>query len=329
MKAYWFQDFGPASETLEKVEIARPQPSQGEVLVQLKTTGVNPSDVKKRAGAFPDLLDNGPVIPHSDGAGVVVAVGEGVSPSRIGERVFVYQAQYERRFGTAAEYLSIADERAPLLPDNASFAVGASIGIPMMTAHRCVFADGDVHNHWVLVTGGSGRVGYYAIQLAKLAGAKVIATASNAEDTRLCLDMGAIAVVNHRRAGWGTAVLSHTGGAKIDRVIDVEFGANMPEWLSCVRIGATIATYSSTQVREPALPFLKMMFMDLTVRMVIVYAMPESAKTQAVEDIQRLLEENKLSHRIAYALSFDELPRAHEIIEQGGNGGCVIVHVNQ
>ncbi len=327
MKACWFEAFGAAQEVLQQGDWRTPEPRPGEVLVQLRTTGVNPSDVKKRAGAFPDLLEAGPVIPHSDGAGVIAAVGEGVPSSRVGERVFVYQAQYGRQLGTASEYVALDSARAPVMPNNASFEVGACVGIPIMTAHRCVLADGPVADQLILVTGGAGRVGHYAIQWAHRAGARVIATASNKQDAAACREAGAEAVVNHREPEWGKAVLDLTGGQKIDRVIDVEFGANLPELLQCVRIGATIATYSSTVVPEPALPFRTMMFMDLTVRMVIVYAMPEEAKAQAVADTQAALFEGGLQHRIAETLPFDQMAKAHEIIEAGSVRGCVVVTI--
>ena len=313
MKACWFDSFGAALDVLQQGDWPTPEPGPGEVLVQLHTTGVNPSDVKKRAGGFPDLLAAGPVIPHSDGAGVITAVGEGVSPSRVNERVFVYQAQYGRQLGTAAETIALDSTRAPVLPDAASFEVGACIGIPIMTAHRCVFADGPVAGQLILVTGGAGRVGHYAIQWAHRAGARVIAPAE--------------AVVNLRGPDWGKAVLDLTEGQKFDRVIDVEFGANLPELLNCVRIGATIATYSSTVVPEPALPFRTMMFMDLTVRMVIVYAMPEEAKAQAVADTRRALTEGGLQHRIAQTLPFEQMAKAHEVIEEGSVRGCVVVTI--
>ena len=327
MKACWFEVFGSAQGVLRQGDWPMPEPGPGEVLVQLHATGVNPSDVKKRAGAFPDLLEAGPVIPHSDGAGVITAVGEGVSPYRVGERVFVYQAQYERQLGTAADYVALDSVRAPKLPENASFEVGACVGIPIMTAHRCVFADGPVADQLILVTGGAGRVGHYAIQWAHRAGARVIATASNELDAAACREAGAEAVVNHREPEWGKAVLDLAGGQKVDRVIEVEFGANLPELLHCVRIGATIATYSSTVVPEPELPFRTMMFMDLTVRMVIVYAMPEDAKAQAVSDTQAALTEGGLQHRIAETLPFDQMAKAHEIIEAGSVRGCVVVTI--
>ena len=327
MRACWFDAFGAAHDVLQQGDWPTPEPGPGEVLVQLHTTGVNPSDVKKRAGAFPDLLEAGSVIPHSDGAGRVTAVGEDVPPSRVGERVFVYQAQYRRQLGTAAEYVALDSVRAPVLPDNASFKVGACIGIPIMTAHRCVFADGPVVDQLILVTGGAGRVGYYAVQWAHRAGARVIATASNERDAAVCREAGAEAIVNHREPEWGQAVLDLTGGQQVDRVIDVEFGANLPELLQFVRIGATIATYSSAVVPEPTLPFRTMMFMDLTVRMIIVYAMPEESKAQAVADTQIALKEGGLQHRVAETLPFDQMARAHEIIEEGSARGCVVVTI--
>jgi NADPH:quinone reductase len=328
MRAAWFEEFGLATDVLVIGERPAPEPQVGEVLVRLKTSGVNPSDVKKRAGAFPNLLDDGLVIPHSDGAGVIEAVGAGVDDREVGERVWVYQAQYGRRFGTAAEYVAIDSSRTPRLAENTSFEIGACLGIPAMTAHRCVFADGSVDGRIVLVTGGAGRVGHYAIQWASQAGATVIATSSCPDDDRACTDAGAKAVVNHRQPGWSDDVLEQTGQRKVDRVIDVEFGANLPQVLKLIRTGGTIATYSSTQVPEPKLPFLKMMFMDLTMRLVIVYAMPEEAKQLAIADIEQRLEDDQLQHRVNQVLPLSEIASAHEIIEQGESRGSVVVAVD-
>jgi NADPH:quinone reductase-like Zn-dependent oxidoreductase len=327
MKAAWFEAFGPARQVIRIGEQPVPAPGPGEVLVHLRTSGVNPSDVKKRAGSSPTLLDNGLVIPNSDGAGVIEAVGEGVAKSRMGERVWIYQAQHGRRFGTAAEYAAIDARRAAPLPEPAGFDVGACLGIPAMTAHRCVFADGPVKGQTVLVTGGAGRVGYYAIQWAKSAGARVIATASKPEDERTCRDLGADAVVNHREPGWGERVKAANGGNSIERVVEVEFGANLAEVLQCIRAGGTIATYSSMQAPEPKLPFYRMMFMDLTVRMVLVYVMPEPAKQAAIADIAKYLAECRLQHRIAHRLPLEDLARANELIEQGELRGCVVVDI--
>jgi NADPH:quinone reductase-like Zn-dependent oxidoreductase len=328
MRAAWFEEFGPAVKVLTVGEQPVPVMEPGQVLVRLETSGVNPSDVKKRAGSFPNLLDGGLVIPHSDGAGVIESVGKGIADSRIGERVWVYQAQYGRRFGTAAEYVAIDDCRAVSLPDNTSFEIGACLGIPAMTAHRCVFADGPVDGQTILVTGGAGRVGHYAIQWARQAGARVITTACEPEDERGCIEAGADTTVSHREPDWAAAVLGKNGGHPVDRVIDVEFGANLPEVLKLIRPGGTIATYSSTQVSEPKLPFFQMMYLDLTIHFVIVYAMPEAAKQLAIADISDKLATNNLKHRVAHTVPLSEIAHAHELIEQGGFRGCVVLTLN-
>ncbi len=328
MRAAYFEAFGPAADVLQVADVEMPTPAAGEVLIRLSTSGINPSDVKKRAGSFPNLLDDGYVIPNSDGAGVIQAVGEGISEQRVGERVWVYQAQFARRLGTAAEFVAIAAERAPTLPGNASFDVGACLGIPAMTAHRCVYADGDVHGQTILITGGAGRVGYYAIQWAKLGGARVIASASNADDEATCRQAGANRVVSHRDEDFAAAVLAANNGTRVDRIVDVEFGANLETSLQVLRTGGTIATYSSTQVTEPVLPFFQMMYQDITLRFVIVYAMPEAAKEAAIEDITTALENDELQHRIAKVLPLEEIAAGNELIEQGDVRGAVLLSMD-
>lgn len=327
MKAGWYEHFGKASDVLVVGEQPTPVADTDQVLVRLKTSAVNPSDVKKRAGAFADLLDEGLVIPNSDGAGVIESVGPGVDSSRIGQRVWIYQAQHDRSLGTSAEYIAIDSQRAVVLPESVSFAVGACLGIPAMTAHRCVFADGPVDGQIVLVTGGAGRVAYYAIQWAKQAGATVVATVSNGRDEQACLDVGAHAVVNHRSCDWAQQVLKITQGKKVDRVIDVEFGANLEQILKLIRLSGTIVTYASSKNLQPTLPFLQMMYLDLTLRMVIVYSMPERAKRDAINDIDRYLRDGRLQHRIAHTVPLGDHARAHELVEAGSCGGCVVVRI--
>jgi NADPH2:quinone reductase len=328
MRAAWFESFGSAKDVLRVGEKATPVAGAGEVLVRLATSGVNPSDVKKRAGSFPNLLDGGFVIPNSDGAGIIEAVGDGVDAGRVGERVWIYQAQYGRRFGTAAEYVAIDARRAPRLPDAASFEIGACLGIPVMTAHRCVFADGDVAGQTILVTGGAGRVGHYAVQWASQAGATVIATASNDEDRESCLSAGAHQVVNHRGDDVVAQIMAVTDGELVDRIVDVEFGGNLLTSVEVLRIGGTIATYASTNVPEPTLPFFQMMYKDITIRCVIVYAMPESAKDHAIADIDKALSAKALQHRIAHTLPLDQIVESNELVEQGNIRGAVVLGID-
>lgn len=325
MKAALYREFGAAQDVLAIEEVDKPEPGPGEVLVQVHASGVNPSDVKKRAGAFPDLLDNGFVIPNSDGAGVIQEVGDGIDKSRIGDRVWLYEGQHQRRFGTAARFISIDARRAHKIPDEVDFATAACLGIPAMTAHRCVFADGEISEQTVLVTGAAGRVGHYAVQWASREGARVIATASNEDDELACRDAGAKRVVNHREEDFANAVLHANDGQPVDRVIDLEFGANLDTSVQVLRTGGTIATYGSARVPEPVLPFYKLMYKDLTVRFVIVYSMPESAKDHAVADIQRALRKGRLQHRIAKTFALEDVAEANDLVAAGKVRGAVIL----
>ena len=327
MHAAFYRKFGAAREVLELGEVNTPAAGPGEVLVRLHTSAINPSDVKKRAGAFPNLLDDGFVIPDSDGAGIIEAVGEGVDKQRKGERVWVYQAQHERRFGTAAEYVAINSSCAPRLAETADFDVGACLGIPAMTAHRAVFADGDVEGRVLLVMGGAGRVGHYAIQWAHHAGATVIATASNPDDEAACLDAGADHVVDHRAEDFAHQVLAASGGELIDRVVDPEFGANLAVSIAVLGVGGTIAAYGSAKKPEPMLPFYRMMYKDLTLHTIIVYAMPDSAKDHAIADINSALSGGWLKHRIAHSMPLDDIAAGNELVEGGNIRGAVILNI--
>ena len=327
MRAALYRKFGAARDVLELGDVEAPSPGPGQVLVRLHTSAINPSDVKKRAGAFPDLLNDGFVIPNSDGAGVIESVGEGVDRNRKAERVWVFQAQHERRFGTAAEYVAISSSCAPRLPEKAGFDAGACLGIPAMTAHRAVFADGDVEGRTLLIMGGAGRVGYYAIQWAHHAGATVIATASNPDDAAACSVAGADHVVDHRADDFARQVITANGGELIDRVVDVEFGTNLPVSVEVLRVGGTIAAYGSARNPEPVLPFYKMMYKDLTVRLIIVYSMPDGAKDHAVADINSALSGDWLKHRIAHAMPLGDIAVGNEIVEAGEARGAVILTI--
>ncbi len=268
------------------------------------------------------------MIPNSDGAGVIEAIGAGVDGQRLGERVWVYNGQYGRRMGTSAEFITLPQEQAVFLPDEADFHVGACMGIPAMTAHRCVMADGSVKGKLILVTGGAGRVGHYAIQWAKHFGAEVIATAGSARSKKHCEEAGADFVVGHPSETTNKAILEYTGGRKVDRVVEGDFGVNLPFHLGILGTSGVIATYSSGTVAEPQLPFIRMMYMDITLRMVLVYVMPWQAKKDAIDDITKMLSTNSLKHRIAQTYPLAESVLAHEAIEQGDQFGCVLLEIS-
>jgi NADPH2:quinone reductase len=325
MKAAWYNEFGSADDVLNYANIETPVPKQGEVLVRLKSSGINPSDVKKRAGSSPTALDAGPIIPHSDGSGLVEAVGSGVNSSRVGQKVWVYNAQYGRQLGTAAEYISINSSQAVEMTKSTSFEVGACLGIPAMTAHRCVTADGPVTGKTILVTGGAGRVGYYAIQFGKLFGARVIATAGSEESRKHCNDAGADLVTSHPSKITTEEIKEYTGGEGVERIVDCEFGGNLNDALDVIKTNGVIATYASMAEPNPAIPFYRMMFMDLTVRLVLVYCMPDEAKINAINDITDYLKKDELKHRIAHRIPLSEIMKGHKIVEDGSCLGCVIL----
>jgi NADPH2:quinone reductase len=297
------------------------------VLVRVKASGVNPSDVKSRAGlraktSWPR------VIPHSDGAGVIQAIGAGVDPARVGERVWLWNGQWQRPFGTAAEYVALPSFQAPHLPDGVPYEAGACLGIPAMTAHRCVFADGPVAGQTILVTGGAGAVGHYAIQLARWGGARVIATASGADKAAHAKAAGADHVVNYKSEDVAAAVKDLTQGQGVDRVIEVEFGGNLPATLACLKQNGVIATYASSAAMEPKLPFYPMMFMGITVRMVLVYILPEAARRQSIQDINQALVQGALVHGIADTYPLARIAEAHKAVESGTAIGNVVVTVD-
>jgi NADPH2:quinone reductase len=326
MKAAFYDRNGPADEVLQVAELPMPAPGPGEVLVRVKTSGVNPSDVKSRAGLRAKM--SWPrVIPHSDGAGVVEAIGAGVDPARVGERVWLWNGQWQRPNGTAAEYIALPAFQAPHLPDGVPYEAGACLGIPAMTAHRCVFADGPVAGQTILVTGGAGAVGHYAIQLARWGGAKVIATVSGADKAAHAQAAGADYIVNYKTDDVAQAVKDITKGHGADRVIEVEFGGNLPTTLACLKQTGVIATYASAAVMEPKLPFYPMMFMGLTVRMVLVYILPEAARRQSIQDINQALVQGALVHAIAETYPLERIAQAHMAVESGKLIGNVVVTI--
>ena len=328
MKAAWYNKFGLAEDVLECGDYPTPEPATGEVKVRLYTSGVNPSDTKKRLGANPALLDDGPVIPNSDGAGEIVALGASVDNRKIGERVWLYNAQYGRQEGTSAEYVCVPSKQAVWMPDNASYEIGAMMGIPAMTAHRCVCADGNLDGQILLITGGSGRVGYYAIQWAKYFGATVIATASSPESMEYCKKAGSDFVIGHPSDETATEILDFTNGEKVDRVVEGDFGINLLPVLGVLKTSGTIATYSSMTDMNPTIPFVRMMFMDITIKMVLVYAMPWEAKQEAIKDITTILSDGEFDHRVAATFPLEKSAKAHEEIEKSNNYGSVIISIH-
>lgn len=330
MRAAWYEAKGPARAVLRVGEQPMPQPAAGEVRVRVHVSAVNPSDTKSRGGLRVKEMPFPRVIPHQDGAGVIDAVGAGVDARRVGERVWIYEANLNRPFGTAAQYTCVPAHKAVALPESADFTVGACMGIPAMTAHRCVFADGAVTGKTVLVHGGAGAVGYYAVQWAKLGGAaRVIATVSRPEQAARATEAGADVCIDYKREDVAARIKSICGALPaVDRAVDVAFGANLPVNLAVLKPAGVIATYASDAQPEPTVPFWPLLAKDITVRFVLVYAMPEAAHTQAAEAITDALRRGVLKHQVFKTFTLDEIVAAHEATEAMANVGKVLLKID-
>lgn len=330
MKAVWYDRNGPASEVFKYGDMADPTPSWGEVRVRVRASGINPSDVKTRAGAVRKIAYDR-VIPHSDGAGTIDQVGSGVSPDRIGQRVFVYNANWKRPFGTAAEYLTIAENLAVPIADQLSFENAACIGIPVMTAHRAVFADGGVQGQHILVQGGAGAVGNYAIQLAKWAGASVITTVSGPEKAELAKTAGADHILDYTKEDLVGRVLEITGGAGVDRVVEVDLFGNIAADAKLVREHGIICVYGSrigVGSTDPVFPTVPLLQKNVTVRLIHLYNIPVAARNDAIRHIASWAASGKAKFAIAATFPLDQAVAAHEAVEKGGKLGQVVLKID-
>ena len=323
MRAAWYTKLGSADDVLEVGERETPVPGPGEVRVRVRISGINPVDVKRRAGGRGALAST-LVVPHFDGAGVIDQVGEDVDPGRLGNRVWVYEAQWGSNLGTAAEFATVPESRAVPLPPNASFMDGACLGIPALTAHRCVYGDGPVEGQTVLVTGGAGAVGAYAIQCARLGGARVLATVSADEKARMARAAGADVVINHREEDVQARVAELTDEEGLDRIVEVEMGGNLDASIAMLKANGVISAYASEGQPEPAVPFYTLLYKNLTVRFELVFLMPEEAKQKAVEDLTKWLTEGELRHTVADRFALENIVAAHEAVESGPLGKVLI-----
>ena len=321
MKAVWYEHNGPA-DVLVYGEMPNPEPGPGEVRVRVITSGVNPSDWKRRQG-LTNQIEHPRVIPNQDGAGVIDAVGAGVLESRLGERVWLFESQFGRPFGTGAEYTVQPARHAVHLPDNTNFDAGAGLGVPAMTAHRCVFADGPVAGKTVLVTGGAGAVGHYAVQLAKLGGATVICTISSEEKAKIAIAAGADYTINYRQEDTAARIFDMTDGRGVDHIVEVDMAANFPVSQQVLKSSGVLAVYSAGSASAPTVP-LKFESSNVTVRMVLVYDMPEHAKAAAINDITNWLEHSKLSSFEGPHFALENLKDAHLAVESGTIGKIIV-----
>ena len=333
MLAGYYESKGSARDVLRVGEVPDPVPGPGEVRVRIRVSGVNPSDTKQRQGWGAYTSMPWPrIIPHNDGAGTVESVGPGVDPARIGERVWVYEAQRDgRAFGTCAELAVVPADHAVKLPDGIDDDTAAALGVPAMTAHRCLFQDGPVTGKTILVAGGAGSVGQCAVQLAKWGGAgRIIATAGSDAQAAVAIASGADAVVNYKDASLVAKLRDAAGGERaIDRVVEVAFARNVAVDAAVLRPGGAIASYFNSNDGSPeaVVPYQALSSNCTTVHFVLVYTMGQAAHDQAARDTNAALVSGHLRPRIARRFPLTDLIAAHEMVGLGGAGGKVLVTI--
>jgi NADPH2:quinone reductase len=323
MRAAYYERNGTAREVLVLGEIETPRPGPGEVRVKLKTSGVNPSDVKSREGrtrkiAFPR------VIPHSDGAGEIDMVGNGVPTARMGERVWLWNGQWKRAFGTCAEYIVLPSALAVNLPAHVNFEAGACLGIPAMTAYHAVATAQADAASTILISGGAGGVGHYAIQFAKARGAVVIATVSSEAKAKLARAAGADHVIDYKRENVGAQVKDLTDGAGIDAVIEMDLAANAKLYPGLLHARSTVVVYG-TGSPEAQIPAQFMLVNQITMRWIFVYELTQEERAAAIGAIAKLMDDKRLIHNVALTLPLKDIVAAHEAVEQGKAMGNVVM----
>ncbi len=314
MKAYWYEKVGDAHAVLEFGDMDDPTAGPGEVRVKLAYSGVNPYDTKKRKSGR-DVEKFGRIIPNCDGSGFIDQVGEGVSTNRIGQPVWIFGAQVTQAYGTAAQYCVVPDLQAVNLPKNLSLEEGSAIGIPAVTAHRAVFADGDVSGKILYVAGATGRVGSYAVQFAKQAGATVIAATGSDNRSAELEELGADFIVNYRNEDRIQQAMSFAGSKGIERIIESSFGANIDFDAAILANHGAIAAFGFDDVGSQAMPHLPLMLKNALLRYIAIFFLSEDIKRMTFKHINQMVSTSNIRHRIGHVFDFDELPDAHLAIE--------------
>lgn len=325
MLAAFYTEFGSAKDVLHVETIPTPDPIKGQVRVKLFSSGVNPSDYKMRLGSRP--LTGAFQIPGSDGAGIIDAVGEGVSASRIGERVWVFNAAFHRPYGTSAQYTLVEDWMAQALPDGLTYVQGACLGIPVMTAYRCLFSDGPIRDKTVYIVGGGGVVAHYAIQLAKWGGAKVITSISSDEKAGYAKKAGADHIVNYRQQNVVEEILRITNQQGVDRIVEVDFGANLAISSLILKAGGISVMYAYVGQPELPIPIMSLMVKNITLKFTLVYSIQAEERFEVLAGIKRWLGEASVIFNIARQFELKDIVLAHELVESGNKVGHVVLTI--
>lgn len=325
MKAVWYERNGPANEVLTVGEMPTPTPAAGEVLVKLHASGVNPSDVKSRAGR-PLAFER--IVPHSDGAGVIEAVGKGVDTKRIGQRVWIWNGQWQRAMGTCAQYIALPDQQAVLLPDQVSFEAGACLGIPALTAWQAIAHAGNLKDKTVVVIGAANAVGAYCVQMAKLAGGRVIGTVGSSAKGELATRLGADAIVNYKTGDTAKGLLELTNNEGADVMIDMDF-SSIDQLVKggALKAHGMVISYGSNGMGNVTFDFRSWLFRSVAVKLFLVYDLTLDQRRAALNGLNEMLQHNKLTHMIGKHYDLVDAAAAHEAVQNGSVVGNVVITI--
>lgn len=323
MRAVVYTSKGPAAEVLKIVDKPVPEPGPGEVRVKVAFSGVNPSDVKSRSGVAARTGGFPEVTPHSDGSGIVDRLGAGVDAALLNQRVWMYNAQWERPYGSCAEYVVLPASQVVPLPDHVSFETGASIGIPLMTAMHAVQSCGSLLGKTVLVPGAAGSVGFYVTQLAAMAGARVIAIVSNDDKARLARDTGAADIINYKTEDLVARTQALTGGTGADFIIDMDAAAHAPHYGSLLRFGGKAVIYG-TNNPQVAMPFGPMILGFVSLYYFIVYKLPPALLREVLDGVSAVLALPGFRHPSVAIHALEDVAAAHQQVERGANAKVLV-----
>lgn len=321
MKAVTYRTTGPAEDVLEIVDLPVPEPGPGEVRVAIILSAINPTDWKQRAGITRGAPE-GFQVPHHDGVGRIDAVGTDVQGLDVGQRVWLHLAAHGNRYGTAAQYAVLPADRAVPLADHASDELGACLGVPAMTAAHCLGSGTEMlHGKTVLVAGGAGAVGHYAIQLAKFAGARVVATVSSEAKAELARAAGADVVLDYTDGDVAERIVDSVG--RVDRIIEVALAANIGVDVAVAADHAQIAVYA-VESEDPRLPVAPLATANVTIKFVLLYTVSDAERAAAIAWTQAAVQAGALTPLPMLHYRLDDVAAAQSAVEAGAVGKVVL-----
>lgn len=327
MRAAYYSKSGPAHKVIQFGEFDTPRPGPDEVLVRVNISGVNPSDIKSRTTSFARVKDLLPLIPHTDGAGIVEEVGSNVQSLKSGDRVWIGFAMWRGSNGTCAEYVSVPENFVFRLPDNTSFQIGACAGVPVLTAMHALSIGPEVNEKSVLITGGATAVGNYAIQFAKRSGARVLTTVGDTSKAETASSAGADETILYKQENLVERINQLTDGQGVDYLVDMDMSYYAPLYPSIVAQNGFIVVYGSNYHTTDGVQTHAFFMKGLTLKGFLLWNLPDELVRRLGESTTSLFTENTLKHNIGAIYPFLESAEAQDVVEHGKVSGNVVIQI--